>query len=157
MPQPSGLTCYRSWGGLPSSPKPLPSLSVYLRRQGIRHNVSARRSKLDCLSRTQPFPQALNSGCRYLNRPLPRWMCLTIPDLVMPNPSGLLALIGDAPHAWTMVNALRARFSNFPVVVERGEPASLFWARRKKKLGAAAVLSQKAVMGMAKATKPLSL
>ena len=56
----------------------------------------------------------------------------------MENTSGLIALVGDAPHAWTMVNALRKKFSNFPVIVERGEPASAFWARRKKKLGAAA-------------------
>ena len=51
--------------------------------------------------------------------------------------SGLVALVGDAPHAWTMVNALRKRFGDFPVIVERGEPASVFWARRRKKLGVA--------------------
>lgn len=28
--------------------------------------------------------------------------------------SGLIALVGDAPHAWTMVNALRKRFGDFP-------------------------------------------
>jgi methionyl-tRNA formyltransferase len=74
----------------------------------------------------------------------------------MTNTSGLIALVGDAPHAWTMVNALRKRFGDFPVVVERGEPASAFWARRKKKLGAAAVYSMKAAQLAAKATKPLS-
>jgi hypothetical protein len=62
----------------------------------------------------------------------------------MTSSSGLIALVGDAPHAWTMVNALRKRFGDFPVIVERGEPASAFWARRKKKLGAAAVASMKA-------------
>lgn len=70
--------------------------------------------------------------------------------------SGLVALIGDAPHAWTMVNALKRRFGEFPVVVERGEPASAFWARRKKKLGKSAVYSMKAAQLAAKLTKPLS-
>lgn len=72
------------------------------------------------------------------------------------NPSGLIALIGDAPHAWTMVNALRKRFGDFPVIVERGEPASAFWARRKKKLGSAAVYSMKAAQVAAKLSKPFS-
>ena len=68
----------------------------------------------------------------------------------MTQPSGLIALVGDAPHAWTMVNALRRRFGDFPVIVERGEPASAFWARRKKKLGAGAVYSMKAAQLAAK-------
>ncbi len=68
----------------------------------------------------------------------------------------LVALIGDAPHAWTMVNALRSRFGDFPVIVERGESADTFWARRKKKLGAGAVYSMKAAQLAAKITKPLS-
>lgn len=70
--------------------------------------------------------------------------------------SGLIALVGDAPHAWTMVNALRRRFGDFPAIVERGEPAAAFWARRKKKLGAGAVYSMKAAQLAAKLTKPLS-
>ena len=74
----------------------------------------------------------------------------------MSNPSGLIAFVGDAPHAWTMVNALRRRFGDFPVIVEQGEPVSAFWARRKKKLGAAAVYSMKAAQLAAKITKPLS-
>ena len=74
----------------------------------------------------------------------------------MTDTSGLIALIGDAPHAWTMVNALRKRFGDFPVIVERGEPASAFWERRKKKLGAGAVYSMKAAQLAAKVTKPLS-
>jgi methionyl-tRNA formyltransferase len=74
----------------------------------------------------------------------------------MENSSGLIALVGDAPHAWTMINALRKRFGDFPVIVERGEPASVFWARRKKKLGAPAVYSMKAAQFAAKVTKPLS-
>lgn len=74
----------------------------------------------------------------------------------MSNASGLIALIGDAPHAWTMVNALRNRFGEFPVFVERGEPASAFWARRKNKLGVSTVYSMKAAQLAAKMTKPLS-
>jgi methionyl-tRNA formyltransferase len=74
----------------------------------------------------------------------------------MTESTGLIALVGDAPHAWTMVNALRKRFGAFPVIVERGEPASAFWARRKQKLGAAAVYSMKAAALAAKVTKPLS-
>ena len=74
----------------------------------------------------------------------------------MTHPSGLIALVGDAPHAWTMVNALRRRFGDFPVIVERGEPASAFWARRRKKLGAGAVYSMKAAQLAAKVSKPLS-
>jgi len=74
----------------------------------------------------------------------------------MSNSSGLIALIGDAPHAWTMVNALRKRFGDFPVFVERGEPATAFWARRKKKLGATTVYSMKAAQLAARVTKPLS-
>lgn len=74
----------------------------------------------------------------------------------MSHHSGLIALVGDAPHAWTMVNALRKRFGDFPVIVERGEPASAFWDRRKKKLGAAAVYSMKAAQLAARVTKPLS-
>lgn len=74
----------------------------------------------------------------------------------MTNASGLIALVGDAPHAWTMVNALRRRFGDFPVIVERGEDASLFWQRRRKKLGAAAVYSMKAAQVAARITKPLS-
>jgi methionyl-tRNA formyltransferase len=74
----------------------------------------------------------------------------------MTSSSGLIALVGDAPHAWTMVNALRKRFGDFPVIVERGEPASAFWGRRRKKLGSAAVASMKAAQLAANATKPLS-
>jgi folate-dependent phosphoribosylglycinamide formyltransferase PurN len=74
----------------------------------------------------------------------------------MTNTSGLIALVGDAPHAWTMVNALRRRFGDFPVIVERGESSSAFWARRRKKLGARAVYSMKAAQLAAKATKPFS-
>jgi methionyl-tRNA formyltransferase len=74
----------------------------------------------------------------------------------MQTSTGLIALIGDAPHAWTMVNALRKRFDPLWVIVEKGEPASIFWKRRRKKLGAVAVASMKAAALAAKITKPLS-
>ena len=74
----------------------------------------------------------------------------------MPHTPELIALVGDAPHAWTMVNALRKRFGDFLAIVERGEPASAFWARRKKRLGQATVASMKAAQMAAKLTKPLS-
>jgi methionyl-tRNA formyltransferase len=74
----------------------------------------------------------------------------------MSNPAGLLALVGDAPHAWTMVNALRKRFGDFPVIVELGDTSAVFWERRKKKLGAPMVYSMKAAALAAKVTKPLS-
>jgi methionyl-tRNA formyltransferase len=74
----------------------------------------------------------------------------------MTSPSGLIALVGHAPHAWTMVNALRKHLGDFPVIVERGEPSSAFWARRKRKLGAATVYSMKAAQLAAKATRPIS-
>ena len=35
----------------------------------------------------------------------------------MINTQGLIALVGDAPHAWTMVNALRKRFGPDSVAV----------------------------------------
>ncbi len=70
--------------------------------------------------------------------------------------AGLIALVGDAPHAWTMVNALRKRFGDFPVIVERGESADVFWERRRKKLGDGAVYSMKAAQLVAKVTRPLS-
>lgn len=74
----------------------------------------------------------------------------------MMNSDGLIALVGDAPHAWTMVNALRRRFGAFWVIVEKGEPASKFWDRRRRKLGHTAVMSMQAAMLAAKATKPVS-
>lgn len=74
----------------------------------------------------------------------------------MSSSNGLIALVGDAPHAWTMVNALRKRFGDFWVIVEKGEPASAFWARRRKKLGAPAIYSMKAAALAAKVTRPMS-
>lgn len=70
--------------------------------------------------------------------------------------SGLVALIGDAPHSWILVNALQARFGAFPVLVEDGESAEAFWARRRRLLGGATVLSQKAALLALKFTKPFA-
>lgn len=55
----------------------------------------------------------------------------------------IVAMIGDAPHAWIMVHALRARFGDFPVLVEEAEPASVFWARRRRRLGVVTMLGQR--------------
>ena len=65
----------------------------------------------------------------------------------------LVALVGDAPHSWIMVNALRRRFGEFPVIVEAGESDATFWARRKRLLGARTVLSMKLARIPLKLTK----
>lgn len=72
----------------------------------------------------------------------------------MPASNGLVALIGDAHHSWTMVNALRKRLGEFPVVVERGEAEAAFWARRKARLGTGKVLSMQCAALVAKYNKP---
>lgn len=58
--------------------------------------------------------------------------------------SGIVALTAGGPHAWIMINALRETFGDFPIILEEGEPASTFWARRRKLLGPFRVLSMKA-------------
>ena len=47
----------------------------------------------------------------------------------------IAALTSGGPHAWIMINALRQRFGDFPVILEDGEPSDLFWRRRRKLLG----------------------
>lgn len=74
----------------------------------------------------------------------------------MSDSNGLVALIGEAHHSWTMVNALRRHLGDFPVVVEQGEPASVFWARRRKKLGQLTVLSMQAAERAARLVKPFT-
>ncbi len=64
--------------------------------------------------------------------------------LSSPSPSGVVAMTAGGPHAWIMINALRDRFGDVPVVLEEGEDAGAFWARRKKLLGARTVTSMKA-------------
>lgn len=68
----------------------------------------------------------------------------TSTENLKPSGSGIVALAGDGPHAWIMINALRDKFGDVPVVREDGEPEDVFWARRKKLLGAATVMSMKA-------------
>ncbi|MAI88924.1 formyl transferase [Ponticaulis sp.] len=64
-----------------------------------------------------------------------------------------VALVGDAPHAWIMVNALRKEFGDFPVIVEDGEPSKTFWKRRLKMLGPVTVASMQAARLPMKLTK----
>lgn len=68
----------------------------------------------------------------------------------------LVAITAGGPHAWITINALRDRFGPFPVVMEEGEPARVFWRRRLKRLGPVAVAGQFGAMALAKLTKPLS-
>lgn len=70
-----------------------------------------------------------------------------------PSESGLAALMSGGPHAWIMINALRERFGEFPVIEEDGEPASVFWKRRRKLLGPLKVASMQAARIPLKLTK----
>lgn len=65
--------------------------------------------------------------------------------------SDIVAITAGGPHAWIMINALRARFGDFPVIVEKSEPEAIFWKRRQRILGRAKTASMKA------ARLPLSL
>ncbi len=69
---------------------------------------------------------------------------------------GLCALVGDAPHTWIIVNALRQHFGHFPILLEDGESPDVFWGRRKRLLGGGAVFSQKLAGLAAKPLKPLA-
>jgi len=60
------------------------------------------------------------------------------------NPSGIVAITAGGPHAWIMINALRERFGEFPVILEDGEPEAVFWKRRRKLLGPLKVASMQA-------------
>ena len=68
-------------------------------------------------------------------------------------PKGLVAITAGGPHAWIMINALRARFGPFPVIVENAEPASVFWKRRRHMLGPVKVASMQAARLPMKLTK----
>ncbi len=72
----------------------------------------------------------------------------------MSSSNGLIALVGDAPHAWTMVNALRKRFGDFWVIVERASlpPPS----GRREEAWRPAIYSMKAAALAAKVTRPMS-
>ncbi len=43
----------------------------------------------------------------------------------MPEQIPLIALTSGGPHAWIMINALRAQFGDFPIILEDEEPARL--------------------------------
>lgn len=58
--------------------------------------------------------------------------------------SPLVAMTSGGPHAWIMINALRARFGNFPVILEEGESSKAFWQRRRNMLGGLKVASMQA-------------
>jgi len=68
----------------------------------------------------------------------------------------LVAITAGGPHAWITINALREAFGPFPVMLEEGEAAGVFWKRRLRKLGALEVAGQWGAMVLAKLTKPLS-
>jgi hypothetical protein len=68
----------------------------------------------------------------------------------------IVALTSGGPHAWIILNALNKHFGNFPILVDQGESASIFWKRRLKILGPVTVAGQIAAMALAKITKPLS-
>ena len=55
----------------------------------------------------------------------------------------IVALTSGGPHSWIMINALRDAFGPFTVIMEDEEPSSVFWKRRERMLGKAAVLSMK--------------
>ena len=47
----------------------------------------------------------------------------------------LVAMTSGGPHAWIMINALRARFGDFPIILEEPESQAVFWRRRRRMLG----------------------
>lgn len=65
----------------------------------------------------------------------------------------LVALTSGGPHAWIMINALRERFGNFPVIQETPEPSAVFWRRRLRLLGRLKVASMMAARVPMKLTK----
>lgn len=65
----------------------------------------------------------------------------------------IVALCADAPHAWIMINVLREKFGDFPVILEDGEPAKTFWKRRARILGPMTVASMQAARLPIKLTK----
>jgi len=62
----------------------------------------------------------------------------------MQKSSPIVAMTAGGPHAWIMINALRAEFGDFPVILEDPEPQDMFWARRKRLLGPLKVASMQA-------------
>ncbi len=62
----------------------------------------------------------------------------------MTNGHPLVAMTSGGPHAWIMINALRQRFGDFPIILEEGESSDTFWKRRRKLLGPTTVASMQA-------------
>ncbi|MHA7898468.1 MAG: formyl transferase [Henriciella sp.] len=56
----------------------------------------------------------------------------------------LVAITAGGPHAWIMINALRERFGDFPIILEDGEPSHRFWQRRRRLLGRFKTVSMQA-------------
>ena len=71
----------------------------------------------------------------------------------MSEQSNIVALTAGGPHAWIMINALRAEFGDFPIILEDGEPQKVFWRRRRKMLGPLKVASMQAARIPLKLTK----
>ena len=71
----------------------------------------------------------------------------------MSNKTQIVALTSGGPHAWIMINALRAQFGDFPVIIENGEPPKDFWRRRRKLLGPLKTASMQAARVPIKFTK----
>lgn len=71
----------------------------------------------------------------------------------MSSKTPIVALTSGGPHAWIMINALRAQFGDFPVILENGEPSDKFWRRRRKMLGPLKTASMQAARVPIKLTK----
>lgn len=71
----------------------------------------------------------------------------------MLNKTKIVALTSGGPHAWIMINALRAQFGDFPVIIENGEPSKDLWRRRRKLLGPFKAASMQAARVPIKFTK----
>lgn len=71
----------------------------------------------------------------------------------MPENIPMLAMTSGGPHAWIMINELRARYGDFPIILEDEEPASTFWRRRRKMLGPLKTASMQAARLPMKLTK----
>jgi methionyl-tRNA formyltransferase len=67
--------------------------------------------------------------------------------------SGLVAMTSGGPHAWIMINALREKFGDVPVILEEGESEAAFWSRRKRMLGSLTVASMQAARVPIRLTK----
>lgn len=62
----------------------------------------------------------------------------------MSDETQIVALTSGGPHAWIMINALRAQFGDFPVIIENAEPPKDLWRRRRKLVGPITTASMQA-------------